>query len=176
MPWVKGQSGNPGGIQIKQKQALDLIQTLGLVAVKRWRDVLEGKTDCSNSEINQVAALVAAYAFGRPKQEVKLDATLEVNHRAHITALTTLANMVNGPEKTAKLLELQPESASGPKDNHSAPVLIDQSVSQPTELIDQSVSQPANAAARGDLPPGEGGGSPGGGPSTRQPLPLDDKT
>jgi hypothetical protein len=164
MAFEKGKSGNPGGhaAVLRAKQArLDI---LSHKVLRLWERVLSDELDATVQEKLQVARDVVSYAWGKPKQQITVDATLEVNHRAHIDALTQLANAAIGPTLDLNSLEYQDKSGAQPKpDILVAPDQGDGAAQR---------AQPAG----GEDPPPDSRGSPGGALVDEQAVPLDKKS
>lgn len=83
-------------------------------AIRFWERTLDDKSDATIGERIQVSKLVVEYAWGKPKQQVQVDAKVEINHRAHIEALTLLAVAANGPTGQANPMITLDNSPPGP--------------------------------------------------------------
>jgi hypothetical protein len=171
MAFEKGKSGNPGGhaAVLRAKQArLDI---LAHKVLRLWERVLSDDLDATVQEKLQVARDVVSYAWGKPKQQITVDATLEVNHRAHIDALTQLANAAIGPTLDLNPLEYQDKSGGRPKPD----ILVGHNPSDGATQHSDGAAQQVQPAA-GEDPPPDSRGSPGGALVDEQAVPLDKKS
>lgn len=86
MPWKKGESGNPGGLNVRQQRVRNMIEGLSIAAVLRLEKLLA-------SDNEPVALAAAKEVLGRVVPLPPRTATLQVEHSAspHLAALVTLA-------------------------------------------------------------------------------------
>lgn len=87
----------PRGAPANVHEKLARLDVLAHKALRFWERTLDENSDATVGEKIQVSKLVVEYAWGKPKQQVQVDAKVEVNHKAHVEALTLLALAANGP-------------------------------------------------------------------------------
>jgi hypothetical protein len=87
MPWKKGQSGNPAGVDARQARMRRMLGDLTPRAINRLGALLD-----SEDEAVALAAVkeVLDRAWGRPRQQAQLEVRVE-GHVAHHQVLTLLA-------------------------------------------------------------------------------------
>jgi len=157
----KGVSGNPSGLTVTARQARDVLDRLGLKVVKFWGRVLDGEVPATTSEVIQVARDVAAYAYGKPKQQVQVDAKVTTNIEAHISVLKSLAGLdLNGPMIDANPLETQDNPSLDEKHSVSHGTEQPLALSNPdaTLTVQPAKADPAAAEQSDEArePPGPG--------------------
>lgn len=167
----------PRGAPAAVHEKLARLDVLAHKAIRFWEKTLDDKSDATTGEKIQVSKLVVEYAWGKPKQQIQVDARVEINHKAHIEALVMLANAVTGPIIDSNPLNQITNFDNGPNlsllSNGS---LIDRSVNQEAigPLVDWSVNQELAQASRPEDPPPPPR-NPGPGNDMEQPRPLDTK-
>ena len=169
------------GAALNVQQKLARLDILANKVMRFWERTLDEKSQATTAEKIQVSRDVVAYAWGKPKQQVQVDAKVEINHRAHIEALHYLASVASGPVIDAKplntidnqepvtkspLLSL-PDQTDNPLANLGLAGLDLGELAAPflVEVADDDQNDP---------PPGASG-TPGGGTGTGQGGPLDIK-
>jgi hypothetical protein len=87
MPWKKGQSGNPAGVDAKQARMRRMLEDLTPRAINRLAVLLD-----SENEAVALAAVkeVLDRVWGRPRQQTQVDVRAE-GHVAHHQVLLELA-------------------------------------------------------------------------------------
>lgn len=157
--------GAPANVQEKVAR-LDVLATK---AIRFWEKTLDEKGDATTAEKIQVSKLVVEYAWGKPKQQVQVDARVEVNHRAHIEALHLLAVAAPGPIIDANPLNQLDNPSNGP----NQPLLS--SPLNPIDLVDIGQGAALVGGLVGLGAPPAGLGTPGGALAHGHPRPLDTK-
>jgi hypothetical protein len=170
----------PRGAPANVREKMARLDVLAHKAIRFWERTLDEKSDATTGEKIQVSKLVVEYAWGKPKQQLQVDAKVEVNHTAHKEALLLLAQAAHGPVIDAKPLNQLDNLANV----ENVPLLshgdvIDYAVSQSTNggLVDYVVSQSDNSTSPVGIsdPPPPPAGTPGGGYDIGQAPPLDTK-
>jgi hypothetical protein len=87
MPWKKGQSGNPAGVDARQARMRRMLEDLTPRAINRLGALLD-----SEDEAVALAAVkeVLDRAWGRPRQQAQVEVRVE-GHVAHHQVLLELA-------------------------------------------------------------------------------------
>ena len=168
----------PRGAAANVMERNERLNALSAKAIRFWEKTLDEKGDATTAEKIQVSKLVVEYAWGKPKQQVQVDARVEINHKAHIEALHLLADAARGPIIDANPLNQLDNPSNGPNQP-----LLSNSLN-PTDLVE--IGQGAALAGLGlanptlstgmvgiEDPPPEGRGTPGGGLVHGHPRPLD---
>jgi hypothetical protein len=159
----------PRGAPAAVHEKLARLDVLAAKAIRFWEKTLDEKGQATTAEKIQVSKLVVEYAWGKPKQQVQVDAKVELNHTAHIQALHLLAVSANGPTVSANPLNLLGNPTNGP----NQPLLA--SPLNPIDLVDIGQSAALAGGLVGlDAPPA-GLGTPAGARAHGQAPPLDVK-
>lgn len=105
MPFKKGQSGNPGGINIREARVRRIVENLGPVAAQRLGQLLQSDNESiALGAAKEILARVAPI----PKQ-AKLDVSVEHGPNAHLAALISLARKSAQPNETTPILDITPQ-------------------------------------------------------------------
>ena len=106
MPFKKGQSGNPGGVNIREARVRRIVENLGPVAAQRLGQLLQSDNESiALGAAKEILARVAPI----PKQ-AKLDVSVEHGPNAHLAALISLARKSALPNETAPILDITPQN------------------------------------------------------------------
>jgi hypothetical protein len=106
MPFKKGQSGNPGGINIREARVRRIVENLGPVAAQRLGQLLQSDNESiALGAAKEILARVAPI----PKQ-AKLDVSVEHGPNAHLAALISLARKSAQPNETPPILDITPQN------------------------------------------------------------------
>ena len=105
MPFKKGQSGNPGGVNIREARVRRIVENLGPVAAQRLGQLLQSDNESiALGAAKEILARVAPI----PKQ-AKLDVNVEHGPNAHLAALISLARKSAQPNETTPILDITPQ-------------------------------------------------------------------
>lgn len=166
------------GAALNVQQKLARLDILANKVMRFWERTLDEKSDATTAEKIQVSRDVVAYAWGKPKQQVQVDAKVEINHRAHIEALHLLASAASGPVIDARPLNV----LDNPSPVTKSPLLSSpEGQGDPLAALGLAgldlgeLAAPFLAEAEDEDPPPGASGTPGGGASTQQTRPLDIK-
>lgn len=161
------------------QQKLARLDILAAKVMRFWEKTLDEKSDATTAERIQVSRDVVAYAWGKPKQQVQVDAKVEINHRAHIEALHLLASAASGPLIDANPLNIRENQTPGTKPPLlSAPgTLVDPlaALGVPGLDLGQLAAPFLDDTPTDDDPPPGASGTPGGGLAMGQGGALDIK-
>lgn len=164
------------------QQKLARLDILAHKVMKFWEKTLDEKSDATTAEKIQVSRDVVAYAWGKPKQQVQVDAKVEINHRAHIEALHMLASAASGPVIDANPLTaidnqtLMAKSPLLPSPDQQGRAELDPLAALGVPGLDLGeLAAPFLSPADDDDPPPGASGTPTGGVHMRAPRPLDIK-
>lgn len=158
----------PRGAAAAVHEKMARLDVLAHKVIRFWERTLDEKSNATTGERIQVARDVVSYAWGKPKQQVQVDAKVEVNHKAHVDALTYLALAANGP-----IVEHNPLETMGELHNVAIQPLLPH---EPHDtIVSVEISSPAALDAsdrRLDDPPPGALGTPAGARAHGHPHPL----
>lgn len=154
---------------VQQKMAR--LDVLAHKVIRFWERTLDEKSEATTGERIQVARDVVSYAWGKPKQQVQVDAKVEVNHKAHVEALTYLALAANGPT-----IDHNPLNQLANSGDVAIQPLLSHDAAMPIDAVEIGLAAALDADAAGlDDPPPGGAGTPAGALAHGHPRPLDTK-
>lgn len=162
--------GKPRGAAALVHEKMARLDVLANKAIRFWERTLDEKSDATTGEKIQVSKLVVEYAWGKPKQQVHVDARVELNHTAHIQALHLLASAANGPALDINPLNTLDNSTLGPNQP-----LLAHDPSNPIGIVEIGVGAALAGAGVGLDDPPAPLGTPGGALAYEQAPTLDVK-
>jgi hypothetical protein len=90
--WLPGQSGNPGGLSVRQMRTRNMIEGLGINAVKRVEKLLQSE----NETVALGAAKLVLERVAPAPRSGSLDVKITDSSSAHLAALLALAERRKG--------------------------------------------------------------------------------
>ena len=174
---VQKPKAKPRGAPQNVREKMARLDVLAHKAIRFWERTLDESSDATTGEKIQVSKLVVEYAWGKPKQQVQVDAKVEINHKAHVEALVMLANAANGPVIDANPLNLLDNPSLGPNaDILATPRITETPVKSMGQVeFGSALVGRAGAEPGSNDPPPDTRGTPGGGIVIEQAPPLDIK-
>lgn len=161
----------PRGAAAAVHEKMARLDVLAHKVIRFWERTLDEKSEATTGERIQVARDVVSYAWGKPKQQVQVDAKVEVNHKAHVEALTYLALAANGPT-----IDHNPLNQLANSGDVAIQPLLPHDAAMPIDAVEIGLAAALDADAAGlDDPPPGGAGTPAGALAHGHPRPLDTK-
>ena len=108
MPWKPGESGNPGGLNVRQQRVRNMIEGLSIRAVERIEQLMRSD--------NEAVALAASKEILARVVPIPKTGTLTIEHSAspHLSALVglaaaTAARVQAAPASMPQVIDLSPD-------------------------------------------------------------------